>query len=153
MRKQWEKKHDLICVSCGNGFKGIRTNVKYCSEKCKHRVQSRRRYTEYPEKTRDRTLRRLYGITTEQYDQIFEQQEGKCPVCLRHQDVFSKRLAVDHDHVTGEVRGLLCDFCNSRFIGRHRSGEYFHRAADYLLKNHTGWFVPDRKKRRRKKKK
>ena len=56
-------------------------------------------------------LRRNYGLTVEEYDAMLEAQCGVCVcgnVCAT-----GKRLAVDHDHKTGEVRGLLCRRCNS----------------------------------------
>lgn len=49
-----------------------------------------------------------YGITLAQYDAMVISQGGKCAICGRA----SERLVVDHDHVTGMVRGLLCDPCN-----------------------------------------
>lgn len=50
---------------------------------------------------------RLY-LTLEQYDALLKAQDGKCAVC--HQP--GTNLAVDHDHATGEIRGLLCRGCN-----------------------------------------
>ena len=52
---------------------------------------------------------RKFGITPEDYDRMFESRSGLCEICGMTSD---KRLAVDHDHVTGEVRGLLCGSCN-----------------------------------------
>lgn len=97
------------------------------------------------------SLKRLYGITPEQYDEMFREQGGSCACCKRPQADFKTRLAVDHDHVTLEVRGLLCTFCNSRVIGRHRDPELFKAAYEYLSKKHTGWFAPKRKPKKRKK--
>ncbi len=51
-----------------------------------------------------------YGISKTEYDQKFEDQGGRCAVCNETQS--HKRLAVDHCHVTGKVRSLLCDNCN-----------------------------------------
>ncbi len=51
-----------------------------------------------------------YGITVEQYDAMLRQQNGLCAICGRAPKRF--RLAVDHDHETGEIRGLLCTRCN-----------------------------------------
>lgn len=61
-------------------------------------------------------LKRLYGITPEEYKIIFSLQDGCCAICSRNQSILKKRLSVDHDHATGEIRGLLCDACN-RGIG------------------------------------
>jgi DNA-directed RNA polymerase subunit RPC12/RpoP len=102
-----------------------------------------------PDKQRTYHLRRLYGITPEQYDELLERQQGKCAVCLKDKEEFNVRLAVDHDHVSGEIRGLLCRYCNHRLVGRHRDSAVLRRIADYLDLG-TGWFVPPKKKRRRK---
>lgn len=58
-------------------------------------------------------LRRTYGIVAEEYDAMLQRQHGVCAICLRPES--SKKrpaLKVDHDHRTGEVRGLLCNVCN-----------------------------------------
>jgi Autographiviridae endonuclease VII len=60
-------------------------------------------------------LRHRFGISVEEYDELFEEQDGKCAIC---ESVPSNtRLAVDHDHQTNEIRGLLCHPCN-RLLGR-----------------------------------
>jgi hypothetical protein len=53
-------------------------------------------------------LKKTYGITHEDYTEMFCEQEGRCKICRRHQEEFTKRLFVDHCHETGVVRGLLC---------------------------------------------
>jgi hypothetical protein len=98
-------------------------------------------------------LMRLYGITLKQYDDLLDKQLGLCAICDRKPG--GRRLDVDHDHRTGEIRGLLCHLCN-RALGMFR-GELFQivdnlRATiHYLEKRHTGLFVPKRPKRRKKK--
>lgn len=69
----------------------------------------------HPEKynqARNRGLKHRYGITQEEYDNLFLKQEGKCKICQKHQSEFKKPLFVDHDHNTNEIRGLLCSGCN-----------------------------------------
>jgi hypothetical protein len=61
---------------------------------------------------RKNQLKKNYGITPEQYDELFIQQKGRCAICGRHQTEFKNRLSIDHDHVTGKVRALLCTNCN-----------------------------------------
>ena len=61
-------------------------------------------------KKRNRHLKYKYGITTEDYEIMLEEQEGKCKLCYNPPS--KKRLHVDHDHETGRVRGLLCAVCN-----------------------------------------
>ncbi len=61
---------------------------------------------------RNNGLQRFYGITLEEYNKIFSNQNGCCAGCNKHQSEFKKSLAVDHDHLCGEIRGLLCQSCN-----------------------------------------
>ena len=64
-------------------------------------------------------LSRNYGITPAYYDQLLAFQGGVCGVCGKVQKS-GRKLAVDHDHDTGKIRGLLCQACNGRlekFIG------------------------------------
>lgn len=79
------------------------------------------------------SLRRMYSLTPEQYESLLAAQQGRCATCLRFPG--GAFLAVDHDHATGLVRGLLCTVCNHRLLARHR-GEpgawLFDRAARYL---------------------
>lgn len=60
---------------------------------------------------------RRYGLTIEDYDAMLLTQKGRCAICGRSATENTKRLSVDHDHVTGHVRGLLCQVCN-RDVGR-----------------------------------
>ena len=63
-------------------------------------------------------LKFKYGLTIEEYDEMFKRQNGLCAVCGKpetfcHQDTkVPTRLSVDHSHDTGKVRGLLCRKCN-----------------------------------------
>ncbi len=59
---------------------------------------------------------RLYGMTEIEYDQLLEFQEGKCFLCGKECSS-GRKLSVDHDHDTGEVRGLLCIGCNKYRVG------------------------------------
>jgi hypothetical protein len=54
-------------------------------------------------------LKKKYGITDETYGQMLERQKAHCAICAKG---CRRRLAVDHCHVTGRVRGLLCASCN-----------------------------------------
>ena len=102
--------------------------------------------------SREYNLMRRYGITLEQYDSMLTAQDGRCAVCKKHHTEFKINLAVDHDHKTGEVYGLLCTYCNQRFIGRDRDPQKYRNAAEFLDKG-TGWFVPEDAPKRTKKRK
>lgn len=58
-------------------------------------------------------LLRRYGLTLAEYDAMLSQQDGRCGICRR---TTSNNLYVDHNHETGEVRGLLCHACNVKLI-------------------------------------
>jgi hypothetical protein len=77
-------------------------------------------------------LKKKYGITPAQYDDMFDAQEGKCAICTRHQLEFKRRFDVDHNHDTGEVRGLLCHDCNRALGFLKDSPKNAEAALDYL---------------------
>lgn len=58
-----------------------------------------------------------YGITEEEYLEMFNKQGGTCAICGGPPDTRWKMLAIDHNHETGKVRGLLCMVCNT-MLGR-----------------------------------
>ena len=75
--------------------------------------------------------KRVYGITGEQYDAILAAQAGRCAICQNLPRTMN--LAIDHNHKTGEVRGLLCRRCNQNVLGGAREDpEMLRRAARYL---------------------
>jgi hypothetical protein len=79
----------------------------------------------------DTRLRSTYDITPEAYAMLLEEQGGVCAICQRPSKV--RRLAVDHDHATGKVRGLLCRHCNYELIGWYKEDvATFLRAIYYL---------------------
>ena len=75
----------------------------------------------------------LYGITREQYEYMLETQDGLCAIC-REVDPSGKPLAVDHNSVTKEVRGLLCGRCNPGIGFFLHDVNRLQAAIDYLVK-------------------
>ena len=124
-----------VCTSCGafktltefhinkHSFYGREPSCKEC------RLKHRREFVlAFPERRRDSDLKTKYGIRNADYDAMYASQEGKCWIC--HKEL--KVLAVDHDHVTGVVRGLLCIACN-RMIGFAQENiEILANAVAYL---------------------
>jgi fructose-1,6-bisphosphatase len=73
-------------------------------------------------------LKFYYNLTIDQFNDLMSKQEGKCAIC----NIMMVRLSVDHDHVTGKVRGLLCPTCN-RAIGMFKDNPLIMRsAANYI---------------------
>jgi hypothetical protein len=107
---------------------------------------------EFPDRAkvtdRNARLKRVFGITENQFEELLVKQNYCCAVCLVHQDEHKTRFHIDHNHKTGEIRGLLCNFCNRRVIGRHTDADKFERAAAYLRQG-TGWVVPPKRKKKR----
>ena len=70
------------------------------------------------EKAKNSSLKRRYGITLEQYNEMLIDQDNKCFICGKKHKDERYGLCVDHSHLTGKVRGLLCCYCNRRVVGR-----------------------------------
>ncbi len=86
----------------------LRAHAKVSPEE--RAAQYRKRRELDPRPIRNRGLKAKYGITIEQYDMMFAQQNGVCAVCATVQP--GRPLDVDHCHDTGVIRGLLCNPCN-----------------------------------------
>lgn len=100
-------------------------------QKVKRQIREGRRKQLDPEVARRAELKRLYGITLEQYVDMFANQGGVCAIC-EEECKTKKSLSVDHDHRTGKVRGLLCNRCN-RALGMFQdSPDLLLRAARYV---------------------
>lgn len=85
-------------------------------------------------KTKEYALKKSFNITLDQYNQMLEEQNYSCAICNRHQNEFKRSLAVDHSHKTGEIRGLLCGFCNIGIGNLQDDSEITDRASKYLKK-------------------
>jgi hypothetical protein len=76
------------------------------------------------------TLKKLYGITPEDYDAMYEAQGGRCGVCGVEKG--KQNFHIDHDHGTGEVRGLLCLSCNAGMGQLGDDATRLRAAADWI---------------------
>lgn len=100
-------------------------------------------------------LKSQYNLTIDQYRELLDKQDGRCAICRNKPQ--RMRLAVDHDHKTGLVRGLLCTRCNHKLLGSaHDNVDLLRSAIDYLESppaKHLGVVAPNRKPKKRKKRK
>ena len=88
-------------------------------------------------KNASQMLKKNYGITLAEYDQMAEAQGHKCAVCESTDPKGNgARFAVDHDHKTGAVRGLLCQECNTG-IGKFRDDPALLTSAIEYLRDHA----------------
>ncbi len=81
-----------------------------------------------------------YGVTEEEFNRMRTEQEFKCKICGKHENDQVRRLSLDHDHKTGEIRGLLCDNCNVGLGNFQDSPEILQSAINYLQKNFENSF-------------
>jgi hypothetical protein len=107
-----------------------------------HTDPNRRReyYAAYRRSRRgkSRELRAKHGITIEDYEIMLARQDGGCAICGgQNQFTREKYLHVDHDHITGQIRGLLCAFCNQS-IGRFKDDVQLLKNAIVYLEKHKG---------------
>lgn len=80
-------------------------------------------------------LRRKFGMTVAQYEAMLQQQNGRCAICGTDNPFPHNVLTVDHDHVTGKNRALLCFHCNAG-LGHFRDDEGRLQAAMDYLRRH-----------------
>ncbi len=86
----------------------------------------------------DRHLLRKYGLTMKDWWLMLEEQDYKCPGCLRYLHPDVGKVCVDHDHETGQNRSLLCDDCNKGLESCKDDPETLERLAAYIRRHRDG---------------
>jgi hypothetical protein len=84
-------------------------------------------------KQRNKYLKQKYGISLTQYNKQLKQQNNSCDFCGKHKSNSKRNLAVDHNHKTGRIRGIVCYRCNKYIIGRLDLA-LARKLYDYMLK-------------------
>jgi dCMP deaminase len=111
-----------VCGNCQKSFSS--TILRPCKDKVLRCKACTSQHT---------PMQREYGLTLTDYNHRLELQGGVCAICKRPPEA-NKRLAIDHDHATGKIRGLLCMKCNL-LLGYAEDNLTFIRAsASYLLR-------------------
>lgn len=86
--------------------------------------------------TKRRNTLKKYQLTMEEYDEIFQRQNGKCAICYKSETIMRngkiKLLCIDHDHNTNRVRGLLCHRCNVSIGAFEDNITLLQNAINYL---------------------
>jgi Recombination endonuclease VII len=108
---------------------GYQARCKPCTRSIKKKYN--------PESSRFAQIKHLYGITRDQYEDLLTKQDHKCAICKADECTTGRQFAVDHDHKTGTVRGLLCADCNLTLGKFNDEIERFKAAIAYLEASQT----------------
>ena len=119
--------HALVGAYCSDCFRPISAAVR---AKRKANGKARAYYLQRRESYWEAMLQRVYGLTVADYNALLERQGGGCAICGQPRN--SHRLAVDHDHATGRVRGLLCAPCNHAIGSLRDRPDLLRSAIAYL---------------------
>ena len=113
---EYYHKHRKQCRIKQNAYR--QSHKKQCREYDKKRylkfrkerlAKSKEYRYKHPKKVRNTRLKTRYGITLKDYYKLKRNQSNKCAICGQRK----KKLVIDHCHITGKVRGLLCVKCNT----------------------------------------
>jgi hypothetical protein len=119
---------------------GLRISCKECESKRSKELRKKALESDYIGtrlKERAGNLKRMFGMSLEDYEQRATKQNNVCAICQK-QCKSGKRLAVDHNHKTGKIRDLLCGNCNGGLGKFQDDPELLEKAAEYLRKHKDG---------------
>lgn len=103
-------------------------------EKNRDKVKMSRQEFRKANKVRLSVAKNRAKCPPERFKELFEAQQGQCAICGLHQDKMRRRIAIDHNHTTKAIRGLLCDNCN-RCLGLLKDSTLIlEKALGYLRK-------------------
>jgi hypothetical protein len=146
------RKYNKPCMSCSNSIKAggkgnlyhgdsktcpICNIIKPLSEFFSYKIGSHHSCCKNCSKSKSHIYHKntyryaKYGITKEQFDELFKNQNGKCPICTID---LKEEIHIDHDHLTGQVRGVLCGKCNKGLGQFNDNIESLTNAIKYLSK-------------------
>ena len=100
-----------------------------------------------PDKSKNNDLKKTYGITLDEYDELLNMQQKVCAICGNPETAVDNKghirmMPVDHCHRTGKIRGLLCTGCNTALGGFKDDIDLLEKAIKYLKNNE----IPDSQK-------
>jgi hypothetical protein len=140
VRKAQREGKDFWCLPCRNRTR-IHKPRKYIGTKEERQKQAAKEWKQKnPEKVLDKRYKERYGITYSEYKSMLASQNFKCLLCdIEQKDARQGKLVVDHNHKTGEVRGLLCHNCNCA-LGHFKDNiDVLNKAITYLGRNGSSY--------------
>ena len=144
------KSLDRICKKCGSDDWYVKasghTNCAPCKQasnrawdilnrdkRLQYAVNYQDKQEDFAKITRNQYLKRKYGITLQEYEEMFARQNELCALCGNENK--AKRWHLDHDHATNKVRAILCHHCNL-MIGYARDNQKVLASAIEYLEKH-----------------
>lgn len=139
----------IVCPKCGGEKIAERSYCNPCNAEYynKKRAENREAYNASQREYRKNTptekrradrkryhLMQAYGITVEQYEEMYEKQERCCAICKDELPKHGKNVHVDHCHETGNVRGILCSRCNTGIGQLRHDPRIIEAAITYLTR-------------------
>jgi hypothetical protein len=105
--KNGTRKYRTDCIDCRNAHR------RQLRKDNKETIFQKENTPEYKEKSKAAFIKRRYDLTIDQFQQLEIKQNNCCAICNKpEKHKYKKKLSIDHNHVTGKVRGLLCHSCN-----------------------------------------
>ena len=128
-----------ICQHCETPFQARSGKQRFCRPRCQGDAWINKQDQQYLRTRHYTCLLKKRGLTLEDYEMELQNQDYVCAICgspeTAKQNGTLRRLAVDHNHLTGSYRGLLCMRCNTA-IGKFKDDiAIIRRAVQYLEKN------------------
>lgn len=135
--KRTKKDSKCRCIECEKEVRRARGYYKRYHQR--HKTERNQYCREYDRSNparqharRHKSKLAVYGITPDDYDNLYQDQEGCCAICGKHQSGFKRRFGVDHCHKTGRIRGLLCHHCNTALGNLRDDPSLLLSAIEYL---------------------
>ena len=125
---------------------GLPIRQSHCKSCTKKRSKDRRKSKTLRESDKNRQRMYKYGIGTEEYNRMYAKQNNVCKMCKERRPQTMKNgklrdLHIDHNHVTGRIRGLLCTYCNNSLGMLEESIVRFFRGIIYILADRLIYLV------------
>ena len=122
----------LRCPNCGTSGARIKGECKRCQLEYQREYRSRPgNRVRHLQQSMKHAMRRRYGITLEKRSAIFRDSDGLCAICY---EVPARNI--DHDHLTGQVRGAVCQRCN-QLMCAFDNPDLFEALTEYMLRWNT----------------